>query len=71
MQNLVAQMTREEFVQLIEAVVEKKLSEIMERITENEIRPELAERLRRQKDQVTSGEKGHLFSQVTEQLDLT
>jgi hypothetical protein len=51
-------------------LLKKKLSEFIERITENEIRPELAERLRRQKDQVTSGERGHLFSRVAEQLDL-
>ncbi|WP_446011578.1 hypothetical protein [Candidatus Electrothrix sp.] len=70
MQNLVAQMTRDEFVQLIETVVEKKLSEFMEKIMENELSPELAERLRRQKEQVASGERGHLFSQVVEQLDL-
>ena len=70
MQTFVAQMTKDEFIQLIETVVEKKFSEFIERMTENDLWPELAERLRCQKDQVAAGERGHLFSQIAEELDL-
>ena len=70
MQTLVAQMTKDEFVQVIEAVVEKKLSEFMKKITKNDLSSALVERLRFQKDQVDAGERGHLFSQIAEELDL-
>ena len=70
MQTLVAQMTKDEFVQVIEAVVEKKLSEFMKILTKNDLSSALVERLRCQKDQVDAGERGHLFSQIAEELDL-
>jgi len=42
----------------------------MRKITKNDLRPALVERLRCQKDQVDAGERGHLFSQIAKELDL-
>ncbi|XOF33001.1 MAG: hypothetical protein ACL93V_13435 [Candidatus Electrothrix sp. YB6] len=70
METLPAQMTKEELIETIENIVERKLAEFIERITENELRPEVTDRLLAQKKQVASGERGQLLNRIAEELDL-
>jgi len=67
METLVAQMTKEEFVQTIESVMERKLLELF---GDGELSAEVKERLIRQKEMVAQGERGHAFDDVVQQLDL-
>ena len=67
MDTLVAQMTKEEFVQTIESVIERK---ILELFGDAELKPEVTERLIHQKKMVTQGDRGHAFDDVVQQLGL-
>ena len=67
----VAQMTREELKEIIEASIEHKLLEILGDPDEGlEIRESVRERLLRQKQAVAAGERGQLLEDVVRQLDL-
>jgi DNA primase large subunit len=70
METLVAQMTKEELIQIIESVIERKLLELFDNFDETEIRPEVKERLLSQKKRVLQGERGHAFDSIVQQLDL-
>jgi len=67
MNTLVAQMTKEEFVQTIESVIERKMLELF---GDTELKPEVTERLMHQKKMVAQGERGHAFDDVVQQLGL-
>ena len=67
METLVSQMTKEELIQTIESVMERKLLELFGDI---ELKPEVEERLIRQKKMVDQGERGHAFDDIVQQLDL-
>ena len=67
MNTLVAQMTKEEFVQTIESVIERKMLELFGDI---ELKSEVTERLIHQKKMVAEGERGHAFDDVVQQLGL-
>jgi len=61
----VAQMTREELKEIIEASIEHKLLEILGDPDEGlEIRESVRERLLRQKQAVAAGERGQLLEDV-------
>ena len=68
METLVAQMTKEEFIQTIESVMERKLLELF---GDGELSAEVKERLMRQKEMVAQGDRGHAFDDVVQQLGLT
>lgn len=70
MSTLVAQMTKEELIQFIESVIERKLLEIFEDPDDAELKQEVRERLLRQQEKVTQGERGHAFDDIIQQLDL-
>ncbi len=67
MSTLVAQMTKEDFIQTIESVIERKILELFGDI---ELKPEVVERLTHQKKMVAQGERGHDFDDVAQQLGL-
>jgi hypothetical protein len=74
-ENTIAEMTQEEFREMletvVEATVERKLLEILGDPDEGlEIRSEVRERLLRQRQEVASGQKGRLFEDVVRQLGL-
>ena len=69
--NTVAQMTKEELREMIEASIEQKLLEILGGPDEGlEIRKSVRDRLLRQKEAVAAGERGQPFDDVVRQLDL-
>ena len=70
METLVAQMTKEELVQIIETVIERKLLELIDDFDDLELKPEVRERLIYQKERVSEGERGQAFEDVIQQLDL-
>jgi hypothetical protein len=70
METLVAQMTKEELVQIIESVIERKLLELFDNFDEVELKPEIENRLIHQKEMVAQGERGHAFEDIVQQLDL-
>ncbi len=71
MADTVAQMTREELKEMIEASIEQKLLEILGDPDEGwEIRESVRERLLRQKKAVAEGERGQAFENVVQQLGL-
>ena len=67
MDTLVAQMTKEEFIQTIESIIERKMLELF---ADAELNPEVTERLIHQKKMVAQGERGHAFDDVVQQLGL-
>ena len=67
MDILVSEMTKEEFIQTIESAVERKLLELFGDV---ELKPEVEERLIRQKEAVAQGERGHAFDDIVQQLNL-
>lgn len=71
MATTVAQMSKDELREMIEASVERKLLEILGDPDEGlEIRKSVRERLLRQKQAVAAGERGQPFEDVVSQLGL-
>jgi hypothetical protein len=70
METLVAQMTKEELIQIIESVIERKLLELIDNFDNAELKPEVESRLIYQKEMVAQGERGHAFEDIVQQLDL-
>jgi hypothetical protein len=73
--HTIAQMTQEEFKEMLETVVEttveRKLLEILGDPDEGlEIRGEVQDRLLRQRQEVASGQQGRLFQDVVQELGL-
>lgn len=71
MTETVAQMTKEEFRQMLETSIEQKLLEILGDPDEGlELRKAVRERLLRQKKAVAAGERGQPFENVAQRLRL-
>jgi DNA primase large subunit len=71
MTSTVAQMTKEELREMIEASIEQKLLEILGDPDEAlEIRESVRDRLLRQREAVAAGERGQPFDEVVQQLGL-
>lgn len=67
----VAQMTKEELREMIEAIVEKKLLELLGDPDEGlPLRKALRERLLRQKEAIARGERGEPFEEAIRRLGL-
>ncbi len=67
----VAQMSKDEFKEMLETTVEQKLLELLGDPDEGlEIRKSVRERLLRQKKAVAAGERGEPFEDVVRQLGL-
>jgi hypothetical protein len=72
MTTLVADMTKEELVQVIETVIEQKLMDFFDDLDAGlELKPSVRERLLRQKETVAQGERGQLFGDVLQELGLS
>jgi hypothetical protein len=74
-EHTIAQMTQEEFKEMLETViettVERKLLEILGDPDEGlEVRSEVQERLLRQRQEVASEQQGHLFEDIVRDLGL-
>jgi hypothetical protein len=62
MTTLVAEMTKEELVQVIETVIEQKLMDLFDDLDAGlELKPSMRERLLRQREMVAQGERGQPF----------
>jgi len=71
MATTVAQMSKEELREMIEASIEQKLLEILGDPDEGlEIRKSVRDRLLRQKKAVAAGERGESFEGVVQRLGL-
>lgn len=71
MSTTVAQMTKKELRNLIEATIEQKLLEMLGDPDEGlEIRKNVRDRLLHQKKRVAEGERGQAFEDVVQQLGL-
>jgi hypothetical protein len=71
MTSTIAQMTKEEFKEMIEASIEQKLLEILGDPDEGlEIRQSVRDRLLRQRKAVAAGERGQPFEDVVLELGL-
>jgi hypothetical protein len=71
MTSTIAQMSKEEFKEMIEASIEQKLLEMLGDPDEGwEIRDSVRDRLLRQREAVAAGERGQAFDDVVQQLDL-
>jgi hypothetical protein len=71
MTTTVAQMTKRELQEMIEAAVEQKLLELLGDPDEGlPIRKSVRDRLLRQKQAVSAGERGMPFEEVVHQLGL-
>jgi hypothetical protein len=71
MTSTIAQMTKEEFKEMIEASIEQKLLEILGDPDEGlEIRQSVRDRLLRQREAVAAGERGQPFENVILELGL-
>jgi len=71
MVTTVAQMTKDELVEVIETVVEQKLLELLGDPDEGlPIRKSVRDRLLRQKQAVAAGERGEPFADVVRRLAL-
>jgi hypothetical protein len=69
MSTTLANMTKKEFIELLESIVEKKLLEIIGDPDDGlEIKEKLRKRLLKQKQIVASGERGVLFEDAVERL---
>ena len=72
MTALVAEMTKEELVQVIEPVIERKLMDLFDDLDAGlELKPSVRERLLRQREMVAQGERGQLFGEVMKELGLS
>jgi len=71
MATTVAQMTKNELIEVIETVVEQKLLELLGDPDEGlPIRKSVRDRLLRQKQAVAAGERGESFTDVVRRLGL-
>jgi DNA primase large subunit len=71
MTEMVVQMTKEEFREMIEVIIEQKLLEMFGEPDEGlEIRETVRERLQSQKEAVAAGERGKAFEDVIQELGL-
>jgi DNA primase large subunit len=71
METTIAQMTKEEFRQMLEALIEEKMLELLGDPDEGlEIRESVHARLLRQKEAVAAGERGAPFEDVVRRLGL-
>ena len=71
MSATVAQMTKDEFREMLDAVVEQKLLELLGDPDEGlEMRKAVRDRLLRQRKAVASGERGEPFEDVARRLAL-
>jgi hypothetical protein len=69
--NIVAQMTKEELREMIEATIEQKLLELLGDPDEGlKMRKSVRDRLLRQKKAVAAGERGQPFNDVARRLGL-
>ncbi len=75
MTDTIAEMSSDELRRMIEVIVEKAVRKELRALLEDadyglEVREELADRLKRQSEQVRNGERGKPFDEVLEELDL-
>jgi hypothetical protein len=71
MSTTVAQMTREELQEMLEATIEQKLLEMLGDPDEGlELRDDVRERLLRQRQAVAAGERGQSLEDVVQQMKL-
>ena len=71
MNNFVAQITKDEFRELIETAVEQKLLELLGDPDEHlELRKAIRTRLERQRQAVAGGERGRAIGEVAAELGL-
>jgi hypothetical protein len=69
MTTLVAEMTKEELVQVIETVIEQKLLDLFDDLDAGlELKLGVRGRLLRQQEMVAQGERGQLFTDVIHQI---
>ena len=69
--NMVAQMTKEEFMEMMGTLIEQKLLELLGDPDEGlEIRKSVRDRLLRQRAAVEAGERGESLDDVVRQLGL-
>ncbi len=69
--NMVAQMTKDEFVEMMGTLIEQKLLELLGDPDEGlEIRRSVKDRLLRQRAAVEAGERGESLNDVVQQLGL-
>jgi DNA primase large subunit len=67
----IAQMTKEELQEMLEATIEQKLLEMLGDPDEGlELRDDVRERLLRQRQAVAEGERGQSFEDVVRQMEL-
>jgi len=71
MADTIAQMTKEEFREMLDALIEQKLLDVLGDPDEGlEIRKSVRERLIRQRDEVTAGERGQSMEVVARELEV-
>ncbi len=71
MATLVAQMTKDELIEIIETIIEQKFLEFFGDLDEEaEIKQVVRDRLLRQKQMVAQGERGESFEAIVQQLGL-
>lgn len=71
MSTLVAQMTKDELIEIIETIIERKLLQILNTLDEEvNLKQTVGDRLLRQKQMVNNGERGQSFDAVVQQLGL-
>ena len=71
MADTIAQMTKEEFREMLDDLIEQKLLEILGDPDEGlEIRESVRERLIRQRDEVAAGERGQSLEVVAKELEV-
>ena len=71
MSTTIAQMTKEELQEMLEATIEQKLLEMLGDPDEGlELRDDIRERLLRQKKAVSAGERGQSFDDLAQHLEL-
>ncbi len=70
MATSLSEMTKKELVRLIETVIDRKLVEVFDTYEDVELKPEVRERLIRQRELVAQGERGVAFEDIVEQFDL-
>ena len=67
MSTLVSQMTKEELIELIEPIFDRKLTELLD---DGELKPEFIERLKQQNAIIAQGERGYVFNGFAQQSNL-
>ena len=71
MADTIAQMTKEEFREMLDDLIEQKLMEILGDPDEGlKIRESVRERLIRQRDEVAAGERGQSLEVVARELEV-